>query len=293
MDPNTIKLASNSLPKLWNFSDPKQSGERFRCFKARADSVGNAVLGALAATQLARALGLERRFDEGFSTLDSIDLGLSDPRGELEVRRSLEHGRLLNSSGKRSESVPHFERAWDAANESGLDGLAVDAAHMLGIVEHGDAGQSWNQRALDLAMSSDQPDARKWRGSLLNNIAWSLHEAGEHERALELFNDAFEVRVQEGTPTSIRIARWSVGRCLRSLGRVVEALKIQRELESDPNADGYVFEEIAECLLAQSKAQDAKPYFSRAHAMLSADPWLVANESDRLSRLAQLGADLE
>ena len=39
---------------------------------------------------------------------------------------------------------PEFVAAFEAAHRAHLDYLAVDAAHMLGIVEPGDAGLDWN-----------------------------------------------------------------------------------------------------------------------------------------------------
>jgi hypothetical protein len=68
---------------------------------------------------------------------------------------------------------------------------------------------------------------------------------------------------------------------------------IQRELESeieekglDPS--GYVFEEIAECLLLLGREDEAKVYFGKAYDELSQDQWLVANQADRLERLKDL-----
>ncbi|MGV6813378.1 MAG: tetratricopeptide repeat protein [Phycisphaerales bacterium] len=288
MDQQADELNTASIPKLWDFDNPAASAERFEHFAQRAMDAGDEYLAALARTQLARAFGLGRMYDRGFALIDSVKNAYPNATGELAVRIALEHGRLLNSSGKKAESVPQFIEAWEAARESGLDGLAVDAAHMLGIVLDGLDGMDWNEKALALAISSDQPAANKWIGSLLNNMGWSYHEAGNYQRAMELFEQALAFRVEEGKPSLIRIARWSVGRCYRSLGKLDVALSIQRSLETNPQADGYVFEEIAECLHAQGHIDQAKPNFAKAYEMLSQDPWLVANESDRLNRLNEL-----
>jgi hypothetical protein len=55
----------------------------------------------------------------------------------------------------------------------------------------------------------------------------------------------------------------------------------------DPS--GYVFEELAECLLIQDRGIEAKAYFRKAYDILSKDSWLQAQEADRLERLKQLG----
>lgn len=282
-----LPLDSSSLPTMWNFGDPEQSELRFAAFAARAQGE----LAECSRTQQARAIGLQRRFDEALALLDAMGERNPDPGNELAVRMELERGRVINSSGLPADSIVHFEQSWEVASKNGLDGLAVDAAHMLGIVVEGDGGMEWNERALALAVSSEQPDANKWRGSLFNNMGWSYHEGGKFDRALELFEGALDLRIREGKQENIRIARWCIGRCLRSLGRLEDALTIQRELETDPKADGFVYEELGECLLAQRKQNEAKPNFARAHEMLSKDAWLAANEPDRLSRLLSLGSD--
>ena len=52
-----------------------------------------------------------------------------------------------------------------------------------------------------------------------------------------------------------RIARYSIGKTLRALGRVKEALTIQQELVKLMPDDSYVREEIAECLKSLSQEQ--------------------------------------
>jgi len=96
-----------------------------------------------------------------------------------------------------------------------------------------------------------------------------------------------------GTTEKIRIAQWCVGRALRSLGLVEEALSkqlsLKHELESADEKDGFVFEEIGECLLLLDRSEEARPYFSKAYKILSEDPWLSEQEPERLARLKMLG----
>ena len=112
---------------------------------------------------------------------------------------------------------------------------------------------------------------------------------GEHETALDYFERALAHRVSAGKPKDVRVARWCLARCLRALDRVEEALAMQRELEPDAGDDGFVPEEIGECLLALGRAEEARPCFARAHALLSGDAWFVEAEPERLERLARLG----
>ena len=90
-----------------------------------------------------------------------------------------------------------------------------------------------------------------------------------------------------------RIAKWTVARTLRSMNRFEEALSHQRELEREfeftAEEDGYVFEEIGECLLGLNRLDEARSYFATAYLLLSKDEWLAQKESERLQRLKQLG----
>jgi hypothetical protein len=90
------------------------------------------------------------------------------------------------------------------------------------------------------------------------------------------------------------IAKWCVARTLRSLKKVEEALSKQIALEKEVKEkgmeeDGYIFEEIGECMLLLGKNEDAKPNFKKAYEILSKDIWLAENEKDRLERLKKLG----
>jgi tetratricopeptide (TPR) repeat protein len=165
---------------------------------------------------------------------------------------------------------------------------------MLGIVEPPSEAAAWNERAMELARSSPDTQARRWVASLANNMGWAKQDAGEYEEALELFRLALDERRRQGRPRELRIARWSVARCLRSLGRVEEALAEQRslatELDEAAETDGYVDEEIAECLLELGREDEARPFFARAYAELAGVDGLAADEQQRLERLRSLGA---
>ena len=164
---------------------------------------------------------------------------------------------------------------------------------MLGIVEPPDQQLVWNLKALALAEASPDPRTQKWLGSLYNNIGWAYHDLGQDERALAIFQKALAWRIDQGQVAETRIARWSVARILRALQQTEEALGIQQslyeELTQSGASDGYVEEEIGECLLSLDRADAAQAYFAAAYQSLAADAWLVENEPDRLARLRTLG----
>ncbi len=280
---------SSELLALWNFGDPAESERRFRALLLRVEAEPEAA--AIVTTQIARAQGLQRNFDEAHATLDAVAAQPAASGARVAVRLALERGRVVRSAGEPGASRPHFASAFARAGQAGEDALAVDAAHMLAIVETDPALQAtWNERALALADGSSDPLARRWRASLLNNMGWTCQGEGRFDEALALFERALVAREERGDAGSIRGARWCVARVLRSLGRVDEALAAQQVLNdaivaAGAPADGFVFEEIAECLVALGRAREAGPWFARAHAELVRDPWFVAAEPERLARM--------
>jgi len=288
---STTALASElpSPRSLWDFGDPVGSEQAF--VDAAAGATGDEAL--LYETQRARALTLQRRFDDAGAVLDAVAAQLADGPSELVAWYALERGRWVRSSGDPDGSTPWFQQSLAAAQAVGHDDLIVDAMHMLGIVVPGEAGLDWNRQAIAVAQASRDPLARKWQGSLLNNTGWSLHELGRFDEALVLFEDALAYHLAAGNAGPTLIARWTVARCLRSLGRLDEALVIQHELlqhhSEAGTTDGYVTEELGELLLAKGQPATAALWFAKAHATLSQDPWMAANEAERLARMAELG----
>ncbi|MCB9452273.1 MAG: tetratricopeptide repeat protein [Anaerolineaceae bacterium] len=278
---------------LWDYDNPAATENQFRSFLPVASTKGKSYHVELL-TQIARTLGLQQRFDEAHKLLDEAEALFAEDMQRPRIRYLLERGRVFNSSGSPDTAQPLFTAAWEIAQQAGEDFYAIDAAHMLAIVEQGQAALDWNLKALGLAESSNQPRAKNWLGSLYNNIGWAYHDMGQYERALGIFEKALQFREKEGKPKPIHIAGWCVARALRSLGRVEEALERQQTLltraEAAQDELGYTYEEIGECLLLLNREAEAKPYFARAYGVLSRDSWLVRNESGRLERLRELGS---
>ena len=281
------------LDDLWDYDDPGPSEARFRAAIELAVAGGDPAAADEARTQVARSLGLQGRYDEGHAILDRLEAEhAADDR--IRVRVRLERGRLMRSSGDPAASVTPFEAAWDLAVTLGEDGLAVDAAHMLALVDAPPGEAAWHAQSLELADRSPDPAARRWRGSLWNNIGWARFESGDLDGALAAFETALAARREQDKPKETRVAEWCVGRCLRALGRPAEALAIHERLAVETAAagdaeDGYGAEEIGECLLAMGREPEARPHFARAAEQLGAEAWLAEHEPDRIARLRRLG----
>jgi len=276
---------------LWNYSDPHQTETRFREILLQVPENNPAYLELL--TQIARAQGLQQKYDRAHHTLDQVERRLGDYATRAKIRYYLERGRVLNSARQPDLARPLFEQALEIAKKLSEDFYAVDALHMLAIAAAPASALDLNLRAIQLAESSDQEKARSWLGSLYNNTGWSHHALGNYESALDMFQKAEAARRSKGSVDEIRVAQWCVARALRSLKRVEEALSIQMklkdELEADEENDGFVYEEIGECLLTLKRADEAKPYFTRAYAALSQDTSLTEKEPERILRLKDLG----
>jgi tetratricopeptide (TPR) repeat protein len=303
---------------FWDYDHPDSSEARFRAALPQARAAGDRDYLIQLLTQLARSEGLQLKFEQAHRTLDEALALFGDSSGvapdssgtassgaagapgvapalvKAWVRYYLERGRVFNSSNKKEDAIPFFLSAWNLARQVGEENLAVDAAHMLAIASPPDSAIEWSRKAMEAAEQAKDPKAKSWLGPLYNNLGWTYHDQGDYAKALELFRKSYQWRLEREQGKETRIAKWTIARTLRSMNRIDEALAMQRELLQEWEAagterDGYVFEEIGECLHSLGRNEEAAPNFAKAYELLSKDPWLSANEPDRLRRLASLG----
>jgi tetratricopeptide (TPR) repeat protein len=238
--------AAVDVDALWNYDDPAASEARFReaLIKARGDEA------LVLRTQIARTLGLRRRYEEAQRELDAIEPSLAAAGVEPRVRAWLERGRTLRSSGKPLAGKPLFVRAFETASANKLEGLAADALHMIALAEPQlDERLAWNRRTIEYARKASDPRAQGWQAAALNNIGGDLREAGRLGDSLAAFRDALAAYERKGRADEIRIARWQIANVLRLQGQRDEALAMQLALERDAAAAGapdpYVYDELA------------------------------------------------
>lgn len=282
------------IDSLWNYRDPEGTEQKFRALLAESADDGPAFAAELQ-TQIARTLGLRGRFDEAHALLDEVEAALDDTMTLARARYLLERGRAFRSGGEPDRGRPLFVEAMEVAAAGGFEFYAVDAAHMTALLHEGDEAVAWHERALAMAESAEEDRARGWRGSLYNNLGWTYYDLGRFDEALDLFRKHEAMLAEQGKTFSESVARWAQGKVCRAMGQLDEALEIQQGLLPHPErqgdaSEGYTREEIAECLHALGRTDEAKPYFKRAHELLSGDAWLVANEAERLARMESLGA---
>jgi tetratricopeptide (TPR) repeat protein len=198
------------LRPLWDFDDLDATESRLRVqLEAEESDAGRAEV----LTQLARVQGLRDDFDGCEALLREAEPLAGD--GVARVRIDLERGRKVRSSGDGAAAVPLFEAAFARARELHEFFLAGDAAHMVAISDASKMHE-WTRRGLDLGES--EADAAYWAGPLLNNLGWHYFEAGDHARALEVFERALEVRKRDpGNPQAIQWAQEAVEEARKAL----------------------------------------------------------------------------
>lgn len=263
-------MADLDLRGLWNFADPAASEQRFHERARDATPDEQAIL----QTQIARTLGLRRRFDEARAVLAALEPRLAERSPEVQARHHLELGRTWASAthrpaerdaAARARARAAFVQAHAVAAAAGLDDLAIDALHMLPFTTTDPAEAArLNETALAAALASPQPAARRWEASLRNNLGVSLHEQGRLDDALAVFRANVEPTARLGDAMRLRIAHWMVAWTLRGLGRGDEALAIQLRLAAENAAAGTpdpeVYGELALLHAARGDAERAAAY---------------------------------
>jgi tetratricopeptide (TPR) repeat protein len=186
------------LDALWDYSQPAESEKHFRELLTQTldDNARAEIL-----SQIARAQGLQRNFQEAHKTLDDVNGLQKDAR--VTVRYCLERGRVFNSSNQPNKAKPLFLEAYELAKSIKADFYTIDAAHMMGIAETPEKQLAWHQVCFKLCNSTTDEPAKKWLGSVSNNLGWTYHDMGKFEKALETFQQALVWHEVNGKPDTI------------------------------------------------------------------------------------------
>ena len=249
--------------------------------------------------KLARVQALQNKMTEARESLEEVQRMLAAASGGepganpvAELRLLLENGRYLALSGSVARANDVFAKAWLLAGETSETYMAIDAALMLSFTRPQKAQYEWLQKAMELASSTQDEEARMWLVQLLVLDGWISFDARSYEKALTSFERALlQPSVLKDERKGFRIL-WSKGKTLRALGHVQEALAIHDSLRISMQklgkVSGYVYLEIAECQQLLKLTDDAKANFELAHTELSLEPWYADNRADELSRMKYL-----
>ena len=276
--------------KLWNYDDPAATGAKFRALLPAAERSGDVSYHAQLLTQIARTQGLQNKFDEAHATLDGVEKLLASGDGDLSlarVRYLLERGRVFNSSGQAENALPLFHEAAELATARGHTGYVLDAVHMVAIAIADPKEQvEWNLKGIRLVESSSGP--RGWLPAFYNNLGEAYLLLKEYENALDSFRKMADLEVTAGREPEMMTTK-DIAKCTRLAGRPEEALKIIDPIHSKlaGESNGFASEELAECLLALGREDEARPHFAKAHELLSKIPWM-AKQTEHMERMKRL-----
>jgi len=250
------------IASLWDFGNPALSEQRFRDALQGASPDEALIL----QTQIARSFGLRGDWAGARVILASIREAAEHASPEVRVRYALELGRTGASAAHSPESqTPEtrdtarrlYTEAFETARDAKLDDLAIDALHMMAFVDTAPEAQlAWDLNALAYMEASPQAEAKRWEGSLRNNIGYALLALAARER--------------EGKPERIREAWWMIAWTLHAQGKLDEALAIQLRLEREWDAAGKpdpdVFDELELLYRAKGDAAHAADYAAKRQA---------------------------
>ncbi|MES3038712.1 MAG: hypothetical protein V4736_12465 [Bdellovibrionota bacterium] len=280
---------------FWNFEDLAETESKIRnLLPQEAGGWNSKNLEIL--TQLGRVQGLQGNLSLARATLDQAQKAINQIEGpdriRPEIRFLLEQGRIFCLSMTPFKAQPFFTQAWTLANDANETFFAIDAALMLSISQPPKSKNEWLQKALALAEKTEKEQGQLWLAQLYTMDGWHSFDFRLFDKALESFQKAFQRPRAANEKNKEIIIRWCVARALRAVGRTEEALDMQQrlltELTSAATPNGHVFLEVAECLQALQKHQEAKTYFEFAYKELSSDGWYSDNKKNELGRIQTL-----
>jgi len=197
---------TDDLASLWDYAQPAVSEERFRAAIVRAEPNDALIL----QTQIARTWGLRKDFAKAREILAAVEPRLAGASPEAQVRWLLEMGRTWASpahtpeqrnADAKEKARDYYTRAIELGKASRLDGLVVDALHMMVMVDESPQAQvEWNFKAIAYMDASDQPQAKAWAGSLYFNLAGALHDQGRDDEAIAYFKKSASAYEAQNRP---------------------------------------------------------------------------------------------
>ncbi len=284
-------MTPTDIDALWDYRDPAESERRFRGLLPRDGDAVDAPWLAELRSQWARAVCLQRRYDEAYAILDGTEGLLAGGPPRPRIRCLLERGRIHNDTGRAEEALALFREAWTLADGAGEILLAADALHMLACVSRGEENLRWHRAAIEFCRRHDLPRLRRWEVTLHTNMADEYERQGDFTAGIGAVERSLALAGELGLAEAARGASVFLARLHRLNGDVHRALEILRSVFDPADPRGWAHEELAESLRASGRVEESRPHFRRAFALLSKDPWFPPGEAERLERLGRLGGE--
>ncbi len=247
-------------------------------------------------TQLARILDLCEKpveAEEILSQARKLFLQNKDLESKrTETRLRLEEGRHLCLAMTPNRAANLFGEAWNLATSTQDDYFAIEAAVLLSFCVPPKDQFNWLKRATSVAENTNDDRAKLWLTHIYILLGWHSFDLRQYEEAFKYFNLANSQPALPAVRVDLVMLRWALGRTLRALQRIEEALEVQKlllGLTTSNFARGHIYLELAECYQLLQKYDETKEYFEKAHAELSQDLWFADNKADELLRMKDLG----
>jgi tetratricopeptide (TPR) repeat protein len=268
----------------------------------------------LIASQVALVKSMQQKFNEAYTTLDRAEVLLANNYVLAEIPLHFERGRVMYQEdlfvhGK----VIRFDEIYEKFRKSYLMSLsykhdydAINAAHMIAIIVPNHAQKiSWNNLAIDLTLQTKDSKAAMWLGPLYNNLGQNYFDAGKYEESLDIYQKALEFFTQNKDVSRLRVAQWTIGRCLRMLGKIDEALVMQYDTVKACNialsqkrldmpeslfylTRGFMYEELAFLSQIKNNHNDLVMYARLALQDLKKDLMFSKTSPERIKKLESL-----
>lgn len=287
------------LDLQWDPLDPIFSEEKYRLYLHQLQSRDAGNIGAQIEIWclIARSQAEQKNLTAArLSLKEGEKLLLENPglaTGTAKIRWLLESGRLNVLQKNPTHARAFLAEAWQLAMESKQDFFAIDVAQMMADLETPKMQQEWVLRAIKMAEDSSQEKSKRWLGSLYSTLGWKLADHLQFNKSLEFFEKALSNFRKLGSEHDVCLTQWSIGKILRKMNRLDEALDIQQSLLNAKKTPtfpmGRLYQELAECLQTLKRPSEAQPYYEMAFQSLQQDQWIQDNESEELQRLKTMG----
>lgn len=147
----------------------------------------------------------------------------ADPDSPLGWSRYLGvRGRFEWQENRLEDARQTFNEMYDYCLTKGLHERAIDATHMMAIVEDLEGQVRWGLKGIKAA---EKGQVTQWLGPLWNNLGATYEDLENYDKALEAYKKAREYHYEHGDETNRLIADWAVGHAYRLKGDYRQARK--------------------------------------------------------------------
>ena len=187
MDHDATSVLLEAFDTLWDFDGPAGSEDRFRVLLERARTEHDGAYLGEVLTQLARAQGLQRKFDDARRSLAEAERALRRDDARGRVRLLLERGRVERFEQREERGRAAFLEAWEDARFADRARIARWSIARC-LRSRGDVAEALDAQE---ALLAELDDLRETDGYVLEEIAECHLSLGRADDARPFFARAF------------------------------------------------------------------------------------------------------